>query len=339
MKIAIHHRVGSFSDRWIEYCQKNKIDYKLVNAFDNDIIQQVKDCDAFMWHHHHSQFKDVLTAKRVLFALDQAGVKVFPDFNTGWHFDDKVAQKYLLEAVDASLVPSYVFYDKEEALAWAKKTTYPKVFKLKGGAGAKNVKLVRTYKEAEKIIYQAFNKGFPQFNKLDNLKERFNKLQNRQDSLIGLLKGVGRLVFTPEFSKLQSNEVGYVYFQDFIPDNNYDIRVVVINGRYAAAEKRYVRPNDFRASGSGLFDFNNINLKAVEISFSIAQSLQLQSVALDFVLDKEYAPLIVEISYGFGTSGIMQAPGYWDENLNWHEEQFNPQNWILKNIINDISTT
>lgn len=95
MKIAIYHRVGSFSDRWIEYCQKNDIDYKLVNAFDNDIIQQVKDCDAFMWHHHHGQFKDVLTAKRILFALEQAGVKVFPNFNTGWHFDDKVAQKYL----------------------------------------------------------------------------------------------------------------------------------------------------------------------------------------------------------------------------------------------------
>ena len=33
MKIAIHHRKGSFSDRWIVYCKKEGIEYKLVNAY------------------------------------------------------------------------------------------------------------------------------------------------------------------------------------------------------------------------------------------------------------------------------------------------------------------
>ena len=54
MKIAIHHRPGSFSDRWIDYCKEKGVDYKIVNAYDSDIVEQVKDCDAFMWHHHHS---------------------------------------------------------------------------------------------------------------------------------------------------------------------------------------------------------------------------------------------------------------------------------------------
>ena len=40
MKIAIHHRQGSFSDRWIEYCETNNIEYKIVNAFDNNIIKK-----------------------------------------------------------------------------------------------------------------------------------------------------------------------------------------------------------------------------------------------------------------------------------------------------------
>jgi len=165
MKLAIHHRPGSFSDRWIAYCEKKGIDYKIENAFDSDIIQQVSDCDAFMWHHHHEQFKDVITAKRILFALEHAGVKVFPNFKTGWHFDDKVAQKYLLDAIGAPLVPSYVFYDKQEALDWVSKTTFLKVFKLKGGAGSSNVKLIKTQQEANKLIKQAFGRGFPQFDK------------------------------------------------------------------------------------------------------------------------------------------------------------------------------
>lgn len=336
MKIAIHHRVGSFSDRWIEYCQKNDIDYKLVNAFDNDIIQKVKDCDAFMWHHHHGQFKDVLTAKRILFALEQSGLKVFPNFNTGWHFDDKVAQKYLLEAIDAPLVPSYVFYDKKEALAWAKETTYPKVFKLKGGAGAKNVKLVKTYRDAKNLIHRAFNKGFPQFDKIGNFKERINKFNTGQDNLLGLAKGAGRLFITPDFSKLQNNESGYVYFQDFVPNNESDIRVVIIGKNHALAEKRLVRKGDFRASGSGNFNYENIDTAVVQLAFEVANKLDLQSVAFDFVLDEKNNPLIIEISYGFGTKGILSAPGYWDSNLNWHEGSFNPQGWMVENLINSI---
>ncbi|MDZ7775700.1 MAG: hypothetical protein U5L09_08950 [Bacteroidales bacterium] len=46
MKIAIHNRPGSFSDRWIEYCKKQEIPYKIVNCYDNNIIQQLNDCDA-----------------------------------------------------------------------------------------------------------------------------------------------------------------------------------------------------------------------------------------------------------------------------------------------------
>lgn len=335
MKIAIHHRVDSFSDRWIEYCQKNKIDYKLVNAFDNDIIQQVKDCDAFMWHHHHGQFKDVLTAKRILFALDQAGVKVFPDFNTGWHFDDKVAQKYLLEAIDAPLVPSYVFYNKEEALAWAKKTTYPKVFKLKGGAGAKNVKLVKTYRDAKKLIHQAFNKGFPQFDKLGNFKERINKFNNGQDNLLGLVKGAGRLFIAPDFSKLQANEIGYAYFQDFIPNNHSDIRVIIIKDKAFAIE-RMVRSNDFRASGSGDINYSHtsIDLNIINIAFEINSKINSQSIAFDFVLNANNQPLVIEISYGFAVKAYDACPGYWDRDLEWHEGSFNPQEWMVEQILN-----
>ena len=334
MKIAIHHRVGSFSDRWIEYCQKNNIDYKLVNAFDNDIVLQVKGCNAFMWHHHHGHFKDVLSAKRILFALEQAGVKVFPNFNTAWHFDDKVAQKYLLEAIDAPLIPSYVFYDKEEALAWSKQTSYPKVFKLKGGAGAKNVRLVRTHKEAVRIINQAFNKGFPQFDKLGNLKERLNKFKAGQGNLIGVLKGTGRLVITPEFSKLQGNESGYVYFQDFIPNNRSDTRVIIIN-RKAFAIKRVVRTGDFRASGSGniIYDMSSIDIKTIELAFSINEKLRSQCVAFDFVLDNDGNPLVVEISYGFSIEAYDKCPGYWDENLNWYARKFNPQYWMIESLL------
>ena len=332
--IAIHKSSG-FAERWIAYCQQENIDYKIVNCYDSDIIEQLKDCNALMWHHHHAKYKDVLTAKRILFALEHAGIKVFPNFSTGWHFDDKVAQKYLLEAIDAPMIPSYVFYDKKEALNWAETTTYPKVFKLKGGAGAANVKLVRSKKEAINLINTAFGKGFSQFDRLGNLKERYKKYKSGKDLLLGVAKGFGRLVIPTNFAKLQSRERGYVYFQEFVPNNMHDTRVVVVAEK-AIAERRMVRENDFRASGSGKFSFKDINIDAVKIALDVSKRLNLQSVAFDFVEDENSNPLIVEISYGFGTTGLDNAPGYWDSSLKWHEGKFNPQGWMVEDLINSI---
>lgn len=338
MKIAIHHRAGSFSARWIEYCKKKSIEYKLVNAFDSDIINQIKDCDIFMWHHHHGRFEDVLAATKILFSLEQAGIRVFPDFNTGWHFDDKVAQKYLLEAIDAPLVPSYVFYNKKDAKTWAKKTTYPKVFKLKGGAGASNVKLVKTQTEAFRLINQAFDKGFTQFDRLNNFKERYNKYKSGRDTLLGVAKGVGRLAMLPSFAKQQPKEKGYIYFQEFLPGNDCDIRVIVI-GEKAFAIKRIVRENDFRASGSGniIHLKSEIDLRCIEIAFDTSLTLKSQCLAYDFIFDLDDNPLIVEISYGFSVEVYIDCPGYWDSSLKWHEGDFNPYEWMVNQVKEQLS--
>ena len=152
MKIAIQPRKDSFSDRWIAYCEKNNIEYKTVNAYANDIIEQVSDCDAFMWHFHHGYYSDMQFAKALILSLETKGIRCFPDCRTCWHFDNKVWEKYLLEAIEAPIVSSYVFYTEKEAREWAANTTFPKVFKLKGGAGASNVKLAQTKKEAVKLI-------------------------------------------------------------------------------------------------------------------------------------------------------------------------------------------
>jgi|SRR5690554_1281416 len=337
MKLAIHNRPGSFSDRWIEYCKQKGILFKIVNCYESNIISQLKDCNALLWHHHHANYKDVLTAKSILFSLEHAGVKVFPDFRTGWHFDDKVAQKYLLEAIDAPLVPSYVFYDKQEALNWAAQTKYPKVWKLKGGAGSQNVQLVRNKQEARKFIKKAFGRGFSQFNRWGYFKERFQRYKSGNDNLLGVCKGLGRLFIPTEFAKMQSREKGYVYFQEFVPNLDSDIRIQIISDRVFGL-KRFVRKGDFRASGSGDFiEFSpeNIDLEILKIAIELNKKIKSQSLTIDFIY-KNKQPLIVELSYGFPNTFYDNCPGYWDEDLNWHEGQFNPQGWMIDSVIKQI---
>lgn len=329
---------GSFSDGWIRYCNDNGIDYKIVNAYESDIIEQVADCDAFMWHHHHGNYIDVLFAKQLLYSLQRVGKKVFPDFNTGWHFDDKVGQKYLLEAVGAPIVPSYVFYTEKDALNWIENTSFPKVFKLRGGAGSSNVKLVKTKNYAKKIVKKAFGKGFPQFGRIGYLKERYKKWKNGKDSFLGVCKGFYRLLFPPEYCKMHGREKGYVYFQEFIKDNKFDIRVVVIGNNKAFGLKRMVRKNDFRASGSGdiIYDKSGIDERCVRISFDIAKKLETQSLALDFIFDEGNNPLIVEISYGYSIKAYYKCEGYWTDDMIWHEGNgFDIEGWMVENLIKE----
>lgn len=336
MKLAIHHRPGSFSDRWIAYCEQENIVYKIVNAFHNDIVEQAKDCNALMWHHHHGKYKDVIAARKILFALEHAGIKVFPNFNTAWHFDDKVAQKYLLEAIEAPLVPSYVFYDKKEAISWAKTTTYPKVFKLKGGAGSANVKLVKTKSKCIKLINKTFGKGIRQFDGKAYFLDNIKKYKSGTKSLKQVIKAFGRMLISTEYSKNMPPERGYVYFQEFIPANDFDIRVIIIKDK-AFAVKRMVIKNDFRASGSGSKKYNleEIDLACVDISFRINKMINAQSIAYDFVFDKNNNPLIVEICYCFAVEFYDPCPGYWTEDLQFHKGSFNPQTWMVEDLLKD----
>lgn len=337
MKIAIH-KTGGFSDRWIDYCKKKNIDCKIVNAYDSDIVQQVADCNAFMWHFSHISYKDALFAKQLLFSLQQSGMKVFPDFNTVWHFDDKVGQKYYLEAIGAPMVPSYVFYTQKEALDWIDKTAFPKVFKLRGGAGAANVKLAHTAREARKMVRKAFGNGFSQYSAFDNLKERWRKYRIGKTDSKDVIKGVLRFFHKPDFARMHAPEKGYAYFQDFIPDNTFDIRVCVV-GDKAFALKRVTRKGDFRASGSGniVYDKNQIDERCVRIAFDVNKKIKSQSIAFDYVFDKNNNPLIVEISYGFAVEAYDMCEGYWTDDMQWHEgTHFDFCGWMVEDLLNYI---
>jgi hypothetical protein len=61
---------------------------------------------------------DNLAAKQLILSLRKKKIITFPNIDTGWHYDDKIGQKYLLEAINAPIVPSYAFYSKSEALNW-----------------------------------------------------------------------------------------------------------------------------------------------------------------------------------------------------------------------------
>lgn len=338
IKLAIHHREGSFSDRWIVYCAEQGIQYKVVNCLDSDIIQQVSSSDVLLWPWHHGDPREQLIARSVIRAVETMGVKVFPSTSTCWHFDDKIAQKYLLEAIGAPLVPTYVFYDLKEALSWIDQASFPKVFKLRKGAGSSNVKLVRSASEARALAKRAFSSGFspvPHYGQ--DAAKRYRAAKKRGD-LLNVVKRIPQTLATIRSNReMMGVEKGYVYFQDFVPDNAFDTRVTVIGDR-AFAYIRNVRPGDFRASGSGdiIHDIDRIDRKCVQIAFDVARKTSAQSMAFDFVLGKHQQPFILEVSYGYISQLVHSCPGYWDGRLKWYDGQVWPQDAILIDLLHAL---
>lgn len=336
MKIAIVEKKGTYSDYWIPYCKDNNIEYKIVNPYSNDIIDQVKDCDVFMWHHHQADPKDVLFAKQLLFSLQQAGKKVFPDFNTGWHFDDKLGQKYLFEACGIDAAKAYAFYDKEEALKWAETTSYPKVFKLRGGAGSSNVMLAKNKRQAKRYIKKTFGKGFKQFRYWDYIANKYRLFKTGTIGLYRFLRSFGAIFLNTHYSQVMGKERGYAYFQEFIPNDGYDYRIEIANNK-AIAMVRYCRKNDFRASGghNDHFEKELIPKDVIATAFEIVDKLNMQACALDLVRSSKDKKLyLVEVSYCYGVDPDEFEHGYWTRDGIHHQEKFCGTDWIIEGIIN-----
>lgn len=336
-RIAIHHYANDFSERWIEYCKNNNLEYVLVDCYKNDIIDVMKNFDLLLWSWNLSHFESLQFAREVIYALEKMGKTVFPSLQTSLLYDNKVGQKYLLEAIDAPMVPSYVFYEKKEALEWVDNTIFPVVFKLSGGAAAMNVSLCESKNQAVGLINQAFGKGFSPVNRtaLFRDKLRLFKISPSKKSLLSLLKATGRLFIRTEKEKLMSRDKGYVYFQEFQPDNSYDMRIT-ITGDKATGLKRPCRENDFRASGSlnRIYDKDQIDIRAIKIAFDISRKLGFQSMSYDFILDKNSEPIVVEMSYHFPLTAYDDCEGYWDQDLNWYAGRINPQQMIIESLLN-----
>ena len=97
--------------------------------------------------------------------------------------------------------------------------------------------------------------------------------------------------------------------------------------------RRFVRNNDFRASGSGNWDLdrNNIDIRTVELALRVSKELKFQSMAYDVLFDEKGEPQICEMSWTYPDDPEV---GYWDENLNWHDMNFLPPYFHLKNALN-----
>ncbi|MBN2148896.1 MAG: hypothetical protein JW726_16025 [Anaerolineales bacterium] len=334
----------SYSDRWAEVLRARGVEVRLLNLLAADALQQAATCDGIMWRWAHNP-QDKQSAQRILYTIEHyLNIPVYPDSRTAWHYDEKVAQCYLLQALEAPTPATWLFWKKEDALRWAETAPYPLVFKLSSGAGSSNVVKVTDRQEARRLIEPCFERGIFPYTLNEYRKSAIVPISRYQMfQFWRRLKDSVRFLIRAEYPALPSHtfwkpEFGYAYFQEFLSDNHFDTRVTVIGDR-AFAFRRMNRSGDFRASGSGLIEFDPalIDPRCLQIAFQVSERGRFQSMAYDF-LYKEGAPVICEISYAYADWAVQKCPGHWKPDLTWQEGNMWPEEAQAEDFIKRIES-
>lgn len=340
--VGIHpDQIGkeSYSKKWDEFLKKMGVEVKILNLLATNALEQAKGCDGIMWRWQHRPAHKQ-SAKMILYTIENIlHIPVFPENASAWHFDEKVAQYYLMQAINIPTVNTWVFWHREQALQWAQETSYPIIFKLSSGAGSSNVLKLNNAEEAVYYIKQMFERGvFPY--QYHEYKKSFLKKLGNLAQLYSNVKQSITFLLKDQYPKLNpiwwKPEYGYAYFQEFLPDNDFDTRITIIGDR-AFGFRRLNRPNDFRASGSGKIDFDpeKINLECIRIAFDASRKGNFSCMAYDFLF-KDGRPLICEMSYAFADWAVEACPGHWKSDLTWVPGNMWPEEAQIEDFIKRI---
>lgn len=331
-QLLMSGRMQSFSARWIDRAHDAGVTVRVANVYDCDPLKEIRGSDGFLWWFAHLPERRQ-SARRIVQAVAHGlGVPTFPNWQTIWHFDDKVAQRYLLDAAGIRMPETHVFWDEGPARRFIRGARFPLVLKLAGGIVSENVRRVDSREEAEYWVARLFGSGLTSLDGWPRPSRRA-RAWTRIDRSVGAL--TGRAAPVSRRTELQR---GYVLFQEFIEGNAFDTRVTIIGDR-AFAFRRLNRPGDFRASGSGRIDWDpaGIDTEALAFAFAAARRLRTQSLAVDVLRRRDGALVMTEISYYYEGWAVAACPGHWSPDLTWHDGSVLPEDAIFDDFVAEAS--
>lgn len=308
MKIVIGHDLierhtdgqpQSFSAMWKAYAEELGIEAVVVDPLCPGALDRIAGADGFLWRYNFKLPWTDAAPRLMRVVEDEFGIPVWPARVLRDTFENKIAQAYLLDALDIPHPKTWVFWRRADAMAALDELPYPLVAKLSRGVKSDGVAMVRNRAEAELLVRQMFSFGT---GSLDFLRVRRHRLLGTYTPMLRAMRRGG----------LRGNlEQGYVFLQEFIPGNSFDTRLVV-QGDRAFGSRRLIHEGDFRASGSGLSDFDAaaINPEAVALAFRLADAMGVRSLVVD-VMERDGTPVMGEYSYTMAAHVVRQFQGHW----------------------------
>ena len=145
MRILVQTNSGYFYPLWIDFLRKFGAEPVQLDLPGGDTVPVPDSYSGLMWH--LSMEPSILqTAEPFLSPIEFIhGKKVFPNYSTRWHFENKFSQKCLLDSLGARTPETHCFWNRDSAMEWIsslEKGSFPIVHKKGRGAGSVNVAIV-----------------------------------------------------------------------------------------------------------------------------------------------------------------------------------------------------
>ncbi len=153
---------------------------------------------------------------------------------------------YLLKEAGFPVAQTFISFDYDETLQWISTAHYPLVTKIRTASSSDGVHLIRP--QARLLVERVFRTGLPTY-------WPFARQKN------------------------------YVFFQEFIPGAEFDIRVTVVDRDNIFGYYRAVAKNDFRASGLGALRWGPL-LEAVKLAVAVKEKLDMTNLSVDILYSR-----------------------------------------------------
>ena len=240
----------------------------------------------------------------VLFYLDQKGNKLIPSLNVFKSHENKGYQELHKRILGIrSLKAKYFGHHKE----LDNLLEFPVVLKELDGFGSGKVSIAHSRNEIVKNTTKR--------NRLSYLSFYMKKMRTL------LAKPVKKYILNKEIINFNYGDYFDVFkrfiVQEYKEDLKFDYKVLVINKKYYVL-KRYVAQNDFRASGSGNFSFEEVDYSLLEYSRALFDKFNEPIMAFDICYSEKQYFLIEFQGTHFGPYTQIYSKGYYQiEGNQW----------------------
>lgn len=245
----------------------------------------------------------------VVLFVEKKGAVTLPSYS----FLRATNNKVLMEMLRGILLPkkyslkSYCFGSLEELIEVIDTIDTPCILKTAGGSVSRGV-------------HKADTK-----NQLYSLALKYSRSKSATSERRDLIRSYRHKGYTRESRHREKFIV-----QEFLPGLYNDWKVLVFFDQVYVL-RRQNRPGDFRASGSGLFSFDDtVDSRLLEAGIEIRKALDIPIVSLDLAFKDDIVILFEFQGVHFGTSTLEKSPYYYTKSSGeW-------QKIVGKSILEDV---
>lgn len=288
--------------------QYESIDIKVFTMELNDLGYEVEITDYFniinninniknrkIIYTSHQQLKYKKYIEDILYLLNENNTLI-PGYSSVLGHENKGFQELQRKNLKLDTLKSYIISDTRELEKI--NITYPIVIKRPNSCSSAGVYLAHNKKELYNIINKKFLKKDCDFYKL-----KVKKI------LKSFLK---KSTLNWTSSKIQDYRYDRFILQQFIPGLDGDYKILVYGNKYYGL-KRGVKKGDFKASGSGIHDYEqDIPEEVLNFAKSCFEKLDIPFAGFDIAIDKNKDCYLIEFqSIHIGPITLMHSKKYY----------------------------